>query len=236
MQRACKVKLASLVVGGGRGERMGADVPKQFLRLKERSILYETLSKLERSDKIDALYLIVPKERVLQVKEEFKEFKKLKGISSGGIRRQDSVRIGLEMIDPIYEYVLIHDAVRPFIDTQLIERLVDAAAEYGAASTGIPLKESIGVIDIDGNIKEWPERREIWIIQTPQIFKLKEILKAHRKAERESWGTFHDDTSLAHKAGIKVKMVLGDEKNIKITTSFDLELARFLYNISGKSL
>lgn len=231
------MKLASLVVGGGRGERMGADVPKQFLRLKERSILYETLCRLERSDKIDALYLIVPKERVLQVKEELKRFKKLKGISQGGIKRQDSVRIGLEMIDPVYEYVLIHDAVRPFIDTQLIDRLVNAAAEYGAACAGIPIKESIGVIDTEGYLKEWPDRRYIWIIQTPQIFRLKEILEAHQKAQKEKWGTFHDDTSLAHMAGIRVKMVLGDEKNIKITTPFDLELARSLYNISsGKTL
>jgi 2-C-methyl-D-erythritol 4-phosphate cytidylyltransferase len=133
---------------------------------------------------------------------------KVKKVIAGGERRQDSVRVGIEATRGDYGLVLIHDGVRPFVESRLIERAVAAAR-----------KELV--------IKTY-DRQQVWLVQTPQVFRYEDIMAAHQKALLEGWEDATDDSFLVEKMGVRVKVIRGSEDNIKVTTSYDLELGRSL--------
>ena len=146
----------------------------------------------------------------------------------GGRRRQDSVRLGLEAIQSEYELVVIHDGVRPLVTGSLIERAVAAAKESGAVITGLPARETVKEISDEGWVMKTHDRNRIWLVQTPQVFKFKDIHAAHERAFREDWDEVTDDARLIEMSGIAVRMIEGAEENIKITTPQDLEWAEAL--------
>jgi 2-C-methyl-D-erythritol 4-phosphate cytidylyltransferase len=149
------------------------------------------------------------------------------GVIPGGKERQDSVRAGIEALDGDAEIVIIHDAVRPFITSALIENCVRAAAAEGAATVGVPVKDTVKEVGPDGRILRTCDRSLLWFTQTPQVFRRDIIENAHRAAVRDGFrGT--DDTSLVERLGIAVRMIRGDYGNIKITTPEDLILAEAL--------
>ena len=153
--------------------------------------------------------------------------KKVAGIIPGGKERQDSVRAGIEALDGDAELVIIHDAVRPFITAGLIENCIRAAEEEGAATVGVPVKDTVKEVGPDGRILRTCDRSLLWLTQTPQVFRRDIIENAHRAAVRDGFrGT--DDTSLVERLGISVRMIRGDYENIKITTPEDLILAEAL--------
>jgi 2-C-methyl-D-erythritol 4-phosphate cytidylyltransferase len=154
-------------------------------------------------------------------------FDKVKRVVPGGKRRQDSVRLGLEATGGDYELVLIHDGVRPIIETELIERVIESTRSHRAVITGLPSKETVKEISDVGRVIKTYDRQSVWLIQTPQAFYYDDISAVHQKAFAEGWEEATDDCALIEKAGIPVKVIEGSEKNIKITTPHDLELARF---------
>ena len=224
-------KTVAIIPAAGSGIRMGSDRAKQFTELEGRPLLAVTLKPFENCPAVDAIILVVPSVDVgyccKEIVEKFK-LEKVKEVVPGGTRRQDSVRFGLEAAGGNYGLVLIHDGVRPAIDEALIERVIEIAKTHRAVITALPAKETVKEIDSDGYVVKTYARRQIWLVQTPQVFRYKDIEAGHQKAMIERWDEATDDSALIERLGIPVTVVEGSEKNIKVTTPHDLELIRFL--------
>jgi len=209
---------------------MGRELSKQYLSLGGMPLLVHTLNVFEKCPLVDALLVVVPPSDVEAVRTEMLprwNLKKLAGVIPGGKERQDSVRAGIEALDRETGLVVIHDAVRPFITVGLIENCIRAAAEEGAATVGVPVKDTVKEVAADGRVMRTCDRNLLWLTQTPQAFRRDIIENAHRAAVRDGYrGT--DDTSLVERLGIAVRMIRGDYGNIKITTPEDLVIAEAL--------
>ncbi|UCE34247.1 MAG: 2-C-methyl-D-erythritol 4-phosphate cytidylyltransferase, partial [Deltaproteobacteria bacterium] len=130
--------------------------------------------------------------------------------------------------------VLIHDGVRPFVSIELIEKVIKAARRYRAVITGLPITETIKRVDSKANVLKTIERKGLWLIQTPQIFSREDIHSAHQEALKRFWTEATDDAFLVEKMGISAKIIEGEERNIKITTPHDLQVARFLLSTESR--
>jgi 2-C-methyl-D-erythritol 4-phosphate cytidylyltransferase len=230
-------RVAALIVAAGEGRRLGAPQTKAFIPLKGIPILAHTIQSFEASSRIQSLYLVLREKDLDSWHQKiFKKFpsKKTRQPVAGGLRRQDSVRLGLESIKEDIDIVLIHDGARPFIDTTIIERLLDTMEEAQAAVVAVPAKETIKIVSSAGHVLETPAREGLWQIQTPQAFDYRLILEAHRKAFADGFVTT-DDSTLVERLGVPVTVVCGSYKNIKITTPEDLILAQALLEDRGRS-
>ncbi|MBW1901493.1 MAG: 2-C-methyl-D-erythritol 4-phosphate cytidylyltransferase [Deltaproteobacteria bacterium] len=233
-----RIKTIAIIPAAGSGVRMGNDRAKQFLDFDGKPLLALTLKPLQQCRAIDAIIVVVPSKDVDYCRKEIVEkfqLTKVEKIVAGGIRRQDSVRLGLEAAERDYGLVLIHDGVRPVITENAIERIINAAKTHRAVITGLPARETVKEVDSSQKVASTCDRRRIWLIQTPQVFFYEDILAAHQRAFLEGWDEAPDDSVLIEKMGIPVKVIEGSEKNIKVTTPNDLELARFLLLSSNGS-
>jgi len=216
---------------------MGAGRAKQFLEIRDMPILALTLERFQACRLIDGITLVVPMAEIEFCKKEIVGkygFDKVERVVPGGERRQDSVRMGLQASGSDCDVVVIHDGVRPFIDTSLIERAIMASKEYRAVITALPAKDTVKKVDQAGFVTETCERKDIWLVQTPQVFRFKDIMHAHEKAVSEGWNDVTDDASLVERLGIPVKVITGSEYNIKITTPHDMALGRIFVDKTGK--
>ena len=221
----------AIIPAAGSGVRMGKDRAKQFLDLDGRPLLAVTLQHFQHCRKVDAIILVVSSLDSEYCRREIVErfrLDKVKKLVHGGKRRQDSVRLGIEATMGEYGLVLIHDGVRPVIDEAVIERVIKAARSNRAVITGLPAKETVKEVNSSGQVIKTCNREQVWLVQTPQAFRYEDILAAHHRALREGWEEATDDSILVEKLGIPVKVIKGTESNIKVTTPYDLELARFL--------
>jgi len=212
---------------------MESDRAKQFLDLDGVPLLAVTLKPFQSCPDVHAIILVVPSADVDLCRKEIVERFKLDKVTKvvpGGKRRQDSVRLGLEATEGGYGLVLIHDGVRPMIGEELIERIVAEARTNRAVITALPVKQTIKEVNNHREVVKTYDRQRVWLVQTPQVFRYKDILAAHQEALREEWEEASDDSLLVERMGISVKVVEGSEKNIKVTTPHDLEVARFLLN------
>jgi len=212
---------------------MESDRAKQFLDLDGVPLLAVTLKPFQSCPDVHAIILVVPSADVDLCRKEIVERFKLDKVTKvvpGGKRRQDSVRLGLEATEGGYGLVLIHDGVRPMIGEELIERVVAEARTNRAVITALPVKQTIKEVNNHREVVKTYDRQRVWLVQTPQVFRYKDILAAHQEALREEWEEASDDSLLVERMGISVKVVEGSEKNIKVTTPHDLEVARFLLN------
>lgn len=217
-----------LVPAAGSGRRMGTSLSKQYLALAGQPIVARTLSVFERHPGVARILLIAPSDEVAFCRTEIVErfgFTKVREVVAGGAERQDSVRFGLLACGAAEdEIVLIHDGVRPFLSTAVIDQVIASAGQVGGCVVGVPVKDTIKEIE-GGRIAGTPDRRRLWQAQTPQAFPFRIILQAHESAWREGFrGT--DDASLVERLGLPVAMIEGSYRNIKITTPEDLVLAR----------
>ena len=231
------MRTVAIVPAAGSGNRMGRELSKQYLSLGRMPILVHTLNVFEKCPLVDALLVVVPPPDVESVRTEMLprwNLKKLAGIIPGGKERQDSVRAGIEALDRDTDIVIVHDAVRPFITVGLIENCIRAAEEEGAATVGVPVKDTVKEVGADGRVMRTCDRNLLWLTQTPQAFRRDIIENAHRAAVRDGYrGT--DDTSLVERLGIAVRMIRGDYGNIKITTPEDLVIAEALLAASTQA-
>ncbi|MEE9419345.1 MAG: 2-C-methyl-D-erythritol 4-phosphate cytidylyltransferase [Desulfatiglandaceae bacterium] len=227
------VQTVAIIPAAGSGTRMESDRAKQFLDLDGVPLLAVTLKPFQSCPDVHAIILVVPSADVDLCRKEIVERFKLDKVTKvvpGGKRRQDSVRLGLEATEGGYGLVLIHDGVRPMIGEELIERVVAEARTNRAVITALPVKETIKEVNNHREVVKTYDRQRVWLVQTPQVFRYKDILAAHQEALREEWEEASDDSLLVERMGISVKVVEGSEKNIKVTTPHDLEVARFLLN------
>ncbi|MBT2583612.1 2-C-methyl-D-erythritol 4-phosphate cytidylyltransferase [Planococcus sp. ISL-109] len=205
----------------GSGKRMKANRNKLLLELSSKPIFIYTLEVFDRDPNCDGMWLAV-KEDERQLIEDYVErysIKKVKGYATGGAERQDSVRAGLEMVEPC-DIVLVHDAARPFISPAVISELVQQASESGAAIAGVPVKDTIKKVR-DGLITETVDRQDLWMIQTPQAFRYELLLEAALLAQADAFlGT--DEAMLVERTGHAVQIVESTYENVKMTTPDDL--------------
>lgn len=220
----------AIIPAAGAGVRMGTGIAKQFLELGGRPILAVTLEKFQMCPAIDCIIVVVPSGEIEYCRREIVErygLTKVKQVIPGGERRQDSVRLGIRAAGEGCSLVLIHDGVRPFVAPALIERVVAAAGKDRAVITALPAKETVKAVDGSGLVKGTYDRRQVRLVQTPQIFRYEDIRMAHEQALREGWEEMTDDALLVEKVGIPVRVIEGAESNIKVTTPQDLAMARF---------
>ena len=214
---------------------MGTPHSKAFLRLNDTPILIHAIRPFEACDRIQCLYLVLREQDLHTWRSEIlRKFpmKKTRPPVAGGSRRQDSVRLGLDAIEEEIDTVLIHDGVRPFVDSALIERLIDTMEEAPAAVVAVPTKETVKVVSPSSRVLETPMRDSLWQIQTPQAFDFQTIVEAHRKALSDGVEAT-DDSTLVERLGVRVTVVQGSYRHIKITTREDLVMARALLENRG---
>ena len=238
-------KVYAIIVAAGTGKRMNSTVKKQYMGIASQPVLGLTLKAFEES-KTDEIVVVTGADEIAYVREQIVEdylFKKVTAICCGGKERCDSVCEGLKTLirnhpDAIgSSYVLIHDGVRPLITPELINRCIDSVKECGACVPAVPEKDTVKMINADGEIDCTLDRKKIYRIQTPQCFEMGLIKEAFEKyyveigsAEEEAQDTaaITDDAMLVEKyTGHKVRIVEGDYRNIKITTPEDIKIAEF---------
>lgn len=210
------------------GTRMGGDRPKQFYELGGVPILIRTLRKFQSSPLIDRLVVALREDEITEFSKLLRaeSFRKPLDLVVGGNHRQESVASALEGIDAaVDEWVVVHDAVRPLFDPPLIERVITEARKTGAAICAIPVLDTLKQIDRQRVTATLPRER-IVLVQTPQAFRTDLLRQAFEKAAAENFfGT--DESMLMEHLGIEVGVVMGCERNIKITRPSDLPLAEF---------
>ena len=214
-----------IVVAAGRGERMGANVPKQLLDLGGRTILQRSVEAFDVHPGVGEIVVVLPAEWVAAGPSLVGATARPCRFVAGGDRRQDSVRLGMAALSAAADPVLVHDAARPFADIGLIDRVIAAAAETGAAVPAVPARDTVKHVTGDRQVVDRTiPRNEIWLAQTPQGFSRRVLADAIALGARGVDAT--DDAMLAEQAGHAVRVVLGDERNVKITTPDDLAAAR----------
>lgn len=214
-----------VIVSAGRGSRMKADINKQFLKLQNKEVIAHTIDKFYNNENIGEIIVVVREDEAEFFKINIIEkygYKNIK-IAFGGSERQDSVYNGLKMVDENCKIVLIHDGARPFVNNETIDSAIESAKENKCVIVGVPVKDTIKVIDENNNVCDTPDRSTLWSIQTPQVFDYSLIMKAHEKAREDNYyGT--DDSMLMEYYGYNVKVIEGSYNNIKITTPEDLKI------------
>lgn len=213
----------AIILASGTGERIGNKTPKQFIEIKGKTILEHTISVFEKNEKTDRIILVVHRD-YLEFCKNFK-FKKLYKIIEGGEKRQDSSRLGVDLINEDDAKVLIHDAARPFIKDEIINNCYDALDKYNAVNTGVESTDTIIEINENNIITDIPKRSSLLRCQTPQGFRCSLIKKAHKIALEKNLEVT-DDTGLIVLLNLdKVFVVKGDIENIKITYPDDIKTA-----------
>lgn len=222
------MKNIAIVLAAGRGKRMGTTVPKQFLEIEGKPIIYYTLQSFEESELADEVILVTGEELRGYCQKEIVEkfgFHKVKKVISGGKERYDSVYEGLKACEDC-AYVYIHDGARPFVTEEVIRRSLEGAKEYGASIAAVPSKDTVKVGNAQGIVVETLDRSVLWNVQTPQTFSYSLIRKAHEEMRKREMTGVTDDSMLVEELGLcQVKLVEGSYDNIKITTPEDLILA-----------
>ncbi|HET6420743.1 MAG TPA: 2-C-methyl-D-erythritol 4-phosphate cytidylyltransferase [Geobacteraceae bacterium] len=231
------MRVAALIPAAGMGKRMAAGINKQYLKLGGQPILAHTLTVFEKAAFVDDVYVIVPEDEIPYCRENVIEnhgFSKVRRLVAGGRERQQSVYNGLKAVAGLEpdDIVIIHDGVRPFVPVETIRRSIEIARLYDGALVAVPVKDTVKITSEDF-VVDTPGRENIWLAQTPQTFRYRIILDAHEKADTDGFlGT--DDSSLVERMGKKVRIVIGDYRNIKITTPEDMLLAEAFLNETGK--
>jgi 2-C-methyl-D-erythritol 4-phosphate cytidylyltransferase len=219
-----------IVVAAGKGERMGTELPKPFLPVGGTPLLIHTLRAITQSTRVTKIIIVVaPGREALghALLRSYGPFPVPLIIVPGGAERQDSVRLGLAALEPAGEIVAIHDAARPFLNCEILDRSIETAAVYGGALVAVPVRDTIKRAAQDGTVLETIPRHHLWLAQTPQTFRVPLIREAHTKALAEGV-VATDDAALLERLGKPVKIVPGSHRNFKITTPEDLQFAEAL--------
>lgn len=215
----------AVIVAAGTASRMGG-IDKVMAPLGGEPMIARTVRTFQNCDAISEIVIVTREDLILPMTALTREMSKVKAVVVGGKSRQESVSLGLNALSNNVKLAAIQDGARPLITWQVIDRTVRAANTYGAAAPAIPVKDTIKVVE--GRIvKSTPDRSTLFAVQTPQVFDFDLLRAALKKAEAEG-AAVTDDCSAVELMGMSVKIVEGDERNIKVTTPMDLKIAELL--------
>ncbi len=208
----------ALILGAGSGTRMKSEKSKMLLELMGKTVIERSVQAFLEVPEVDEI-IVAGREQDIDIYKELLDDEKVTFVI-GGATRQQSVQNAVETIDEA-DYLLIHDGARPFIKVKDIRAALQAAKEYGAAAVGVPVKDTIKVIDKDNFVVNTPDRATLVAVQTPQVFPFEAYKAALEKAMQDN-KEFTDDCGIYEYSGGKIKMVEGEYTNIKITTPDDI--------------
>lgn len=220
-------RVAAVIAAAGRSARMGQGTPKVLLSLHQVPIIVRSILPFHHSSHVDDVVVVATEASIERVRELVAQYglRKVSQVVAGGLKRQQSVALGLQAVGPC-EVVLVHDGARPLVTADIIERVVEAAREHGAAVPAVALQDTVKRVDGD-RVVETLNRDELRAVQTPQGFRYEVLVAAHERARAEGfYGT--DDATLVERMGHPVVVVPGSPENLKITTPEDLVMAEAL--------
>ena len=222
------MQVTAIIAAGGRGQRLGAPVPKQLLDVGGRTVLQRSVDAFRTHPAVGEVIVAVPPDlldALLDSPPGWLDGVRGVRLVAGGARRQDSVANAFDAVAMDAEIVLVHDAARPFVTSDVISRAIEGAVAHGAAIVAVPVSDTVKRVGVaDGVIVETLPREEIFLAQTPQAFR-RDVLGAAIAAGRDA-DSVTDEAMLAERAGHRVHVVPGDPANVKITTAADLDGAR----------
>jgi 2-C-methyl-D-erythritol 4-phosphate cytidylyltransferase len=226
--------LSAIIVAGGSSQRMGFD--KLFAVIAGEPVIAHTIRAFEHASSISEIVLVAREQRHDAIREISRAagFKKVRSIVPGGERRQDSVRAGLDGIDRKAKYVAVHDAARPLITPEQIERAFEQCRVHGSVALAQPVNDTLKRVDADLLVVGPVDRHQLYAMQTPQIFDRKLIEDAYRGVYAEN-ASVTDEVSAIERLGHKIALVLNDDFNFKITYPRDLPVADFILRERGKN-
>jgi len=232
------MKYYAIILASGTGSRSGLNIPKQFYKIKNKTLLEYSIDAFENNSKIDSIIVVSNPDFIDLTKGvlDRNNYKKVKKLIAGGKTRQESSYNGVFAIDEAAAKVLIHDAVRPFISDEIINSCIYALENYDAVNVAIECSDTIIEVDDKNCIKNVPNRKTLRRCQTPQCFDLNLIKKAHNLAKEDKNFTATDDCSLIlHNNLADIYVVEGSVNNIKITYPSDIKIAKdFIYSKENK--
>ncbi|MCI7020091.1 MAG: 2-C-methyl-D-erythritol 4-phosphate cytidylyltransferase [Clostridiales bacterium] len=214
-----------VIVAAGSASRMGG-IDKVMAPLGGEPMIVHTVRAFQNCDAIASIVIVTREDLIRPISGLCRDMGKVAAVVAGGKTRQESVHLGLNALPKGTKLAAVHDGARPLISWQVIDRVVRAANTYGAAAPAVPVKDTIKVVQ-GGLVKETPDRSSLAAVQTPQVFDFDLLRGALRKAE-EDGATVTDDCSAVERTGMKIKIVEGDERNLKVTTPMDLKIAELL--------
>ena len=215
----------AVIVAAGNASRMGG-IDKVMAELKGEPMIVRTVRTFQNCDAISEIVIVTRPDLIIPISQLCREMPKVKAVVAGGKSRQESVNLGLNALSDKVKLAAIQDGARPLITWQVIDRVVRAANSYGGAIPCVPVKDTIKIGD-GGVVKSTPDRSTLYAAQTPQVFDFDLLRAALKKAEQEEFSVT-DDASAVEYLGMNVKIVDGDERNIKVTTPVDLKIAEML--------
>jgi len=215
----------AVIVAAGSASRMGG-IDKVMAELKGEPMIARTVRTFQDCDAISEIVIVTREDLILPISGLCKGMGKVKAVVAGGKTRQESVHLGLNALSKEIQLAAIHDGARPLITWQVIDRVVRAANTHSAAAPAIPVKDTIKVVE-GRVVKHTPDRATLFAVQTPQVFDFDLLRGALAKAAMDG-AQVTDDCSAVELLGMTVKIVEGDERNIKVTTPMDLKIAELL--------
>lgn len=222
------MQMALLLTAGGHGSRLGGDQPKQFMHLAGKPIIEHCLDIFAHRRDIGAYVITLPQPYLEDYPPSYwhqRGYDKVKAVVGGGATRQASVYEGLAVMQGWSpDIVLIHDAARCLLEPQTLDRCIEACQTYGASTAAAPVRDSLKKSDNSHLIDSDIERDGVWAVQTPQCFRFAPIWQAHQEALKKNI-TATDDTALAQRLGLSVKLVSSSLRNLKLTYPEDISLA-----------
>ena len=215
----------AVIVAAGNASRMGG-IDKVMAELGGQPMIARTVRQFQDCDAISEIVVVTREDLILPITALCRDMDKVKAVVAGGSSRQESVSLGLNALSDKVRLAAIHDGARPLITWQVIDRVVRAANTYGAATPAVPVKDTIKVVE--GRIvKSTPDRASLYAVQTPQAFDFDLLRGALAKAKLDN-AQVTDDCSAVERMGMSVKIVEGEERNLKVTTPMDLKIAELL--------
>ena len=215
----------AVIVAAGTASRMGG-IDKVMAELDGEPMVVRTVRAFQNCDAVREIVVVTRPDLIVPIMSLCAGFGKVTAVVAGGSSRQASVSLGLNALSEKVKLAAIHDGARPLVSWQVIDRTIRAANTYGAAAPAIPVKDTIKVVQ-GGVVINTPERKQLYAVQTPQVFDF-DLLRGALKKAAEDEAEVTDDCSAVERLGMRVKIVEGDERNLKITTPMDLAVAKML--------
>lgn len=222
-RKALKLRYCgAVIVAAGSASRMGG-IDKVMAPIGGEPMIVRTVRTFQQCDAIREIVIVTRQDLIVPIMDLCHEFDKVQMVIVGGASRPESVAAGLSALSDKVKLVAVQDGARPLVSWQVIDRTVRAANSYGAAAPAIPVKDTIKVVS-GGIVKETPERSGLQAVQTPQVFDI-DLLRGALLQAAQDGAEITDDCSAVERLGMSVKIVEGDERNIKVTTPLDLKIA-----------